>query len=158
MFKKLLFLAFSCFGIRPAFAYYTSAQVWDNHQGTKYIITGEEHKTDEKNNKVALQQTYDLITWAKRLNAHVTVEDPFTTNSEKFTRDPFNYLNTEYCAAIPTLLTLNNQTALVNFSSLWLLLPVLNHLMMALLLIASIKKNCMNLRQCKKICQNFLIS
>jgi len=100
----------------PAFAYYFAGQVWQD-KGTTYILLGEAHKTENPLNKVAIQQMQDVLNWAQRLKAHVVLEGGNLINKE-YTADPFNYLNKQYLPSLPTLFSLNNESALVNFDSL----------------------------------------
>ena len=122
MLKKLLFFALSLFSISPAFAYNFAGQIWqgsiNQEPETTYVLLGEVHETQIDSNKVAFSQMHDVISWAKRLNAHVIVEDFVKMDDTKFAADPLRYNNTEYLPALSSLFKVDNQTTLKNFSSL----------------------------------------
>ena len=97
MLKKLLFFALSLFSISPAFAYNFAGQIWqgsiNQEPETTYVLLGEVHETQIDSNKVAFSQMHDVISWAKRLNAHVIVEDFVKMDDTKFAADPLRYNN-----------------------------------------------------------------
>lgn len=117
MFKKLLFLALSLFSISPAFAHFYKGRVWQGNN-TKYIVLADHHRPQKQSNQVAIPQQQDVISWAKRLNAHVIVEDPFTINIDKCKASPLTYRNTEYNSAFSSFFYLNNNSPLINLNSL----------------------------------------
>lgn len=111
MLKKLLFLALTFLGINSASAYYHRAQAWEN-AGITYVLLGETHDSVYEANKVGLTQMQDVISWAKKLNAHIVVEDGLTLDSSKYIKDPFSAANKEYANSLTLFFNLDKATAL----------------------------------------------
>ena len=114
MFKKVFFFILALTCIQPSWAHYVAGQIWQAN-GTTYILLGEHHK----NNKDNIQQIEDIITWGKRLNAHIIVEDGLDTSLNQVTESDFSYQQqTEYLPFLRLLFCLNKGSALIGFSSL----------------------------------------